>query len=259
MYRIRAVIFDWAGTIVDFGSTAPVAAFAAAFNDARVPVSVEEIRKPMGLGKREHLQRMLSDESIAACWRQVHGADPAESDVDHLYDTFNRRLLELLAHHADPIPGVLDVFERLRKRGVGIGSNSGYSQNQMDVVSRAAHERGLDVDCVVSASEVKNGRPAPDMSFACLDRLGLPRDSAGVKVDDTRSGIEEGRNAGLWTVAVAVSGNEIGRSLEEWSGLATAERARLRDGAYDRLRAWNPDFIIDTVADLDGVLDVIER
>ncbi|HEX8806851.1 MAG TPA: phosphonoacetaldehyde hydrolase [Candidatus Aquilonibacter sp.] len=253
------MIFDWAGTIVDFGSLAPVAAFAAAFEDARVPVSVKEIRKPMGRGKREHLQRMLGDETLALRWRETYGEGPTESDVDGLYNTFNRRLLDVLPRYAEPIPGVLDVLTCLRGRGVRIGSNSGYSQNQMDVVARAARERGVEVDCIVSASEVKNGRPAPDMSLACLDRLGLPADSVAVKVDDTRSGIEEGRNAGLWTVAVAVSGNELGLSWDEWSALAPAEQARLRDDAYDRLRTSNPDFIIDTVADLDGVLDAIEQ
>jgi phosphonoacetaldehyde hydrolase len=259
MSQIQAVIFDWAGTLVDFGSIAPVAAFAAAFEDARVPVSTEEIRKPMGLGKREHLQRMLDDEAIAARWREIHGADSTASDVDRLYNAFEARLLELLPRYADPIPGVLDVLTRLRKRGLKIGSNSGYAQQQMDVVVRAARKHGLEVGCAVSASEVQNGRPAPDMSFACLDRLGLSRDSVAVKVDDTRSGIEEGRNAGLFTVAVAVSGNEVGLSLQEWSALAPAERERLRESAHARLEASRPDFVIDTVADLDGVLDAIER
>jgi phosphonoacetaldehyde hydrolase len=96
------------------------------------------------------------------------------------------------------------------------------------------------------------------MSFACLERLGLPRSSVAVKVDDTQSGIEEGRNAGLFTVAVAVSGNEVGLSLQEWMVLTPAERERVRASAYARLQPSKPDFIIDTVADLDGVLDAIE-
>jgi phosphonoacetaldehyde hydrolase len=150
MSRIQAVIFDWAGTLVDFGSIAPVAAFAAAFEAARVPVSVGEIRKPMGFGKREHLQRMLNDEAIAARWHQIYGADPEASDVDRLYNAFDQQLLQLLPHYADPIPGALDVLVRLQKRGLKIGSNSGYAKPQMDVVVRAGREHGLELGCVVS-------------------------------------------------------------------------------------------------------------
>ena len=256
--RIDAVIFDWAGTIVDFGSLGPVAAFADVFEQARVPVSVEEIRKPMGLGKREHLARMLYDETIAARWRALYGAHPGEADVDRLYRAFNQRLLDLLPQYADPIPGVLDVLTNLKGRGIKIGSTSGYSQEQMELLSRAALERGVDVDCIVSASEVKQGRPAPDLSFACLERLGLPRECVALKVDDTRSGIEEGRNAGLWTVAVAISGNEVGLSFEEWSALAAAEQQRLRSRAYESLQVVSPDYTIDSVADLGGVISGIE-
>jgi phosphonoacetaldehyde hydrolase len=77
-------------------------------------------------------------------------------------------------------------------------------------------------------------------------------------VDDTGVGIEEGRNAGLWTVAVAVSGNEVGLSLQEWSALSAPEQADARGRAYERLQSVAPDYVIDTVADLDRVVDAIQ-
>jgi phosphonoacetaldehyde hydrolase len=60
--------------------------------------------------------------------------------------------------------------------------------------------------------------------------------------------IEEGRNAGLWTVAVAVSGNEVGLSLDEWSALGAQQQAFLRDRAYKSLQKSRPDYVIDTIA-----------
>jgi phosphonoacetaldehyde hydrolase len=254
---LRAVIFDWAGTAVDFGSMAPVAAFAAAFDDARVPVSVDEIRKPMGLEKRRHLAQMLDDADVAARWRRVHGRDANARDLDGLYDAFNDRLADVLPRYADPVPGLLETVAALRASGLRIGSNSGYSAAMMKVLAAAARELGFSPDCIVSASDVARGRPAPDLSLRCLELLELGPEDGAIKVDDTGVGIEEGRNAGLWTVAVAVSGNEVGRSLQEWSSLSAAEQTRLRAHARERLQSAAPDYVIDTVADLDRVVHVI--
>jgi phosphonoacetaldehyde hydrolase len=90
-----------------------------------------------------------------------------------------------------------------------------------------------------------------------MQLLQLEHDAA-IKVDDTRAGIEEGRNAGLWTVAVAVSGNEVGLSLEEWSALGSDERERLRAAARERAATFGADFVVDTVADLGDVLRAID-
>ena len=256
---IRAVIFDWAGTIVDFGSLAPVMAFAAAFEDARVPVTLEEIRKPMGLPKRDHIVKMFDDGEIRDRWRREHRADPTGDDIDALYAATNDRLIDLLPKHAEPIPGTLEAIGALRAAGVKIGSNSGYAAPLMEILTGAARAHGLVVDCVVSASDVSAPRPAPDLSFKCLELLELERGSVGIKVDDTGVGIEEGRNAGLWTVAVAVSGNAMGLSLAEWSALTPDEQNVRRRHAHEALRGFGPDYVVDSVADLADVVTDVER
>jgi len=67
---IRAVIFDWAGTTVDYGCFAPVQAFQEAFAHHGVPVTLEETRKPMGMLKRDHIRTMLRMERIARAWEE---------------------------------------------------------------------------------------------------------------------------------------------------------------------------------------------
>jgi phosphonoacetaldehyde hydrolase len=255
---IRAVVFDWAGTAVDFGSLAPVAAFAAAFERAGVPVSTEEIRAFMGLEKRRHLVSLLEDEAISARWLAARGAAPTDRDVDCLFDEFSNALVEVLPLYAEPIPGLLEAAAQLRERGIKIGSNSGYSAHMMGVLARAAQRHGFQPDCIVSSSDVVAGRPAPDLSLRCLDLLGIAAGAPAIKVDDTRAGIEEGRNAGLWTVAVAISGNEVGLSYAQWRALGSDEQSSLRQRANAALRDCGPDYIIDTVADLPEVVDSIE-
>ena len=70
---VRAVVVDWAGTIVDHGSRAPVEAFREVFRRRGVPITVEEARGPMGMEKRDHIVTLLSVPRIGEAWRQVHG------------------------------------------------------------------------------------------------------------------------------------------------------------------------------------------
>ena len=69
----QLVIFDWAGTTVDYGCFAPVNAFALAFQKFGVTPTVEEIRAPMGMLKRDHIRTMLRMERIARAWEETHG------------------------------------------------------------------------------------------------------------------------------------------------------------------------------------------
>ena len=46
---IEVVIFDWAGTTVDYGCFAPVKAFMDSFAHYGIEVTIEETRKPMGM------------------------------------------------------------------------------------------------------------------------------------------------------------------------------------------------------------------
>ena len=59
MNRITAVILDWAGTTVDFGSFAPTQIFVEAFRRAfDVEITLAEARVPMGLGKWQHIEAL---------------------------------------------------------------------------------------------------------------------------------------------------------------------------------------------------------
>ncbi|WP_257442498.1 hypothetical protein [Burkholderia glumae] len=75
---VTTAIFDWAGTVLDFGCLAPVRAFREVFEAAGVPISEAEARAPMGAAKREHIERILADAAVQARWRAgaPHAARP---------------------------------------------------------------------------------------------------------------------------------------------------------------------------------------
>ena len=60
MKKIECIIMDWAGTAVDYGCFAPVAAFIEAFAENGLVIDVVQTRKPMGLPKIQHIRELLS-------------------------------------------------------------------------------------------------------------------------------------------------------------------------------------------------------
>ena len=83
---IEAVIFDWAGTTVDYGCFAPVQAFIEAFKEFGITPTEEEVRKPMGMLKHDHIETMMNMERIHNEWIRIHGKDFTAEDVDKVYE-----------------------------------------------------------------------------------------------------------------------------------------------------------------------------
>lgn len=255
---IQAIIFDWAGTTVDFGSCAPILAFQRLFADQGVEIDVNEARAPMGLEKRDHIVALLKMPRIAQVWRAVHGQDANETDIDRLYQEFIPHQLEAIPQCADLIPGALETFKDLRNRKIKIGSNTGYASMMMPELIEKAAQQGYLPDCIVTATDVTRGRPYPDMLWKNLMQLGTSDIKSVVKVDDTVVGIYEGLNAGCWTVGLAVSGNEVGMSYQAWQNCTIEEQGQLKTKAYKKMQSSGAHYVIDTIADLPSVLDQIE-
>ena len=256
--KLAAVVFDWAGTVVDFGSHAPMGAFVALFKSQGVAISIAEARVPMGLPKWDHIQALGRLPRVAEVWRRLHGRAFDDADVDRLYALFTPMNLAAVPQHAALIDGVPELMRSLRARGLKIGSTTGYNREIMAVLAPLCAQQGFVPDNLVCAGDVAENRPAPLGMYRCFLDLGVWPARRVVKVDDTVPGLMEGRNAGCWTVAVLASGNEVGLTAPEWRALSPAQRDERRQAAMARLGEAEPDFCIDTVADLPEVLDEID-
>ena len=53
---LKAIIFDWAGTTVDYGSQAPAMVFVEVFEREGFSISLAEARVPMGMDKKDHIR-----------------------------------------------------------------------------------------------------------------------------------------------------------------------------------------------------------
>ena len=258
MSRFNAVVFDWAGTMIDFGSFAPMGVFVKAFEKFGISATVEQARGPMGKPKRDHIRDMMDDPGIAAQWTQIFGAAPTDADIGRVYDVFVPMNEEVVADYADLVPGAAEMVAALRTRGLKIGSTTGYTRSIMHRVLPRAAEQGYVPDNLVCSDDLPEGRPGPLGMYKCFIDLVAYPPACVIKVDDTEPGIAEGVAAGCLTVGVALSGNYVGKTPEELAVLPQSEIDLLRQYATNRLTASGADHVIDTVADLPALLDKLD-
>jgi phosphonoacetaldehyde hydrolase len=256
--KLRAAILDWAGTVVDYGSRAPVAALESVFTRADVPVTVAEARESMGIAKREHIRSILEIERVRAAWASKHGAEPSEADVEQLYAAFIPSQIQVLADHSELIPGVADAVRRMRRRGLEIGTTTGYNRAMLDYLLERAAAQGFTPRCALCPEDAGAGRPLPWMCLLAAIRLEVYPMAALVKIGDTPADIEEGRNAGMWTIGITRTGNEIGLTEEEWARMAEAERERMLRNAERKLLDAGAHYTAPGVAECDGMLEQID-
>ncbi|WP_371226773.1 phosphonoacetaldehyde hydrolase [Pseudomonas sp. QE6] len=252
--QLQAVILDWAGTVVDFGSFAPTQIFVEAFAEFGVQVSLEEARGPMGMGKWDHIRTLCDIPAIAERYKAKFGRAPTDDDVTAIYERFMPLQIEKIAEHSALIPGALDAIAALRKQGLKIGSCSGYPAVVMEKVVALARTNGYVADHVVATDEVPNGRPHPAQALANVIALGINDVAACVKVDDTWPGILEGRSAGMWTVALTCSGNALGLTYEQYKALPADKLEQERRRIGQIFEGSRPHYLIDTIADLPAVI-----
>jgi len=254
---VKAIILDWAGTAVDYGSFAPTAVFLRLFESQNVQITPEDARSGMGLMKKDHLRTILKRPSVAEAWKSAHGASASEEDIENLFNNFVPMQLAVLKEYAQPIPGLLDVIGQLRDQGIKIGSTTGYIRSMMNILAPEARKNGYEPDCIVCPDEVPAGRPYPWMCYQNASQLGVYPMSAMIKVGDTLPDIEEGLNAGMWTVGLSLTGNLLGLNEEEVNGLSQEEKDKARRNSEGQLYQAGAHYVIDGIWDLPEALDHI--
>ncbi|WP_062196880.1 phosphonoacetaldehyde hydrolase [Massilibacterium senegalense] len=256
---IKAVIFDWAGTTVDYGCFAPVQVFMQIFKEKGMEITVEEARKPMGLLKIDHIRAITEMPRIKELWQSVYGREPKEADIQEMYGRFEEELFAILANYVTPVPGCLEVMDNLRQRGIKIGSTTGYTSEMMKIVALGAETQGYKPDYYVASDQVPAGRPYPWMCYKNAMELGVYPMNTMIKVGDTVSDMKEGRNAGMWTVGVILGSSELGLSEKEVKEMDKAELEKKIQVVRERLLAAGAHFTILELRELEGIMAQIEQ
>lgn len=257
--KIQAVLLDWAGTTMDYGCMAPAVVFVEVYKRQGVPITMDEARAPMGAHKRVHIQQISQLDSVRQRWEAAHTRPPTEADIDRMFAEFVPLQLACLSDYSTLIPGTLEVVAAMRQRGIKIGSTTGYLTEMMAINRKDGATQGYEPDSNVCASDVPAGRPYPYMCLQNVINLQVSPVEACVKVDDTVPGVEEGLNAGMWSIGLAMSGNEVGLPLKDVQALPPADRERRRQRAYTRMSQCGAHYVVDSIADIMPCLDDIEQ
>ena len=255
---LQAILFDWAGTTVDYGCMAPTQVFMEVFRRQGVELTVTQAREPMGTHKIDHLREISQMVEVSRQWQQVHGKPCTEDDVAAMYQEFVPLQVDCIAKFADLIPGTAETIDTCRRRGLKIGATTGYSREMMTVLEKEADRRGYCPDSTISATDVPAGRPEPWMCFANAQNLRVFPNEAIVKVGDTLPDIAEGLNAGMWTIGVVKTGNEFGLSEAQVCKLTAEQFGRLQQRAYRRMYQVGAHYVVDEIGDIFSCLDDIE-
>jgi len=256
--RLQAVILDWAGTTVDFGSLAPVRTLQQVFARANITLTEAEARQDMGLPKKDHICRILAMDRVEDEWKRIHGHVPSEADADELYQHFVPLQSSCLLKYSTIIPGVLEAIERFRRRGLKIGTTTGYTREMLDVLVEAGRKAGYIPDCNLCPGDVGAGRPHPFMIYENAVRLQVYPLEAIVKIGDTAADIREGLNAGTWSIGIAATGNMVGLPQKEFEALSASQRDTLLVSARAELEKAGAHYVVHSVGEVDSALDAID-
>lgn len=180
------VVFDMAGTTVDENNVV-YKTLHASIVSAGVAVTLEDVLLH-GAGK----------EKLQAIKDVVKAVGALHVDASAIYEQFVVLLTDAYANlDVAPCSNAETVFALLKKQGIKVVLNTGYNRATATGLLEKLHWTiGEDIDLLVTASDVSNNRPAPDMIDFAIQHFNIQDRLTVVKVGDSAIDIEEGKNAG---------------------------------------------------------------
>jgi 2-aminoethylphosphonate--pyruvate transaminase/phosphonoacetaldehyde hydrolase len=261
--RVQGVVFDWAGTTIDYGCRAPLQVFLDIFQKKGIPITKEEASKPMGMLKIEHIRELFKMERIKNSYFSKFKHYPNENTVDEFYALFEPLLFKILKDYSKPIPHVLDTINYLRSKGIKIGSTSGYTREMMEIILPHAKANGYQPDFLIASSEVKQGRPHPWMMFRNAEYFQISPMESWVKVGDTKADILEGISSGSWSVGIIEGSSTLGMTEDEFQDFISKSSEQERINKYkevtDLYMESGADYVINNMGSLKNVIQDIDK
>ncbi len=256
---VQAVVLDWSGTAVDHGCMGPPDAFVNVFEQYDIQISISDARQFMGLEKKEHVRRLCRMPKVVSQWQETYHRTPDDDDLNLVYQQLEIMMVATIADHAVPIQGLLPFVAALRDQGIRVGSCTGYTVPIMDALVFESAKYGFSPDCIICASDVPVGRPFPWMCYQNAIGLQAYPFESMIKIGDTLSDIMEGLNAGMWTIGVTQSGNELGLSSDQVQDLTPEDLDHRLAAIESRFREAGAHYVVRGIWECLPVIEEIGR
>lgn len=256
---IEAIVLDWAGTTVDYGSRAPIIAFKNAFAHFGIDLSEETIRQDVGLDKLTHVRQILQIPEIANSWETRQPTIPLTKATAEIYAQFQIEINKVLVETAQLKPGMTDLIKFANTHHIRLATTTGYTQVMLNQILPLAAQQGYTPTYNITSEQTNHvGRPKPDMVALAMQKMHISDPSHVIKVGDTVNDILEGKNAGTISIGVVDGGNLIGLPKQAFDQLNIEQRDHYRAKAAAILKEAGADEIINNIADLIPLIESID-
>lgn len=216
---IKLVVLDMAGTTVNEQNVV-YKTLQKAINKHNIDVSLDTVLE-FGAGKEKFqaIKDVLS-----------HKASDKLAIAERIFEDFKVMLNDAYKTlNVKAIEGVEDLFLKLKAEGKTVVLNTGYNtQVATSLIHKIGWQQGVHYDALITADDVKKGRPHPDMILKAMQLFNIEDASMVLKAGDSIIDIEEGKNANCGVTIGVLSGAQTRAQLE------TA----------------NPDYILESLAQL---------
>lgn len=262
---IKGLILDNSGTFVDPFVIAPAMAFVKVFKKFGIDISMEESRIPMGIKKDLHIKKLLEIPSIQNKWINNYYREPNDEDITNIYREYIPIQKKILPEYCNLLPKVVETVNMIKQKGIKIGSTTGFSREMLDCILENIKTTELTFDSTVAGDDLDNSnihigsRPYPFMIYKNMEKLNISDINTIVKVDDTITGIQEGLNAGCWTIGITDYSSYMNiDSLNQWKNMSTLEKYNKKKYVRDKFKKEsNAHYIINEFDELIPVLEDI--
>lgn len=221
---IKMIVFDMAGTTVNEHNVV-YKTVQEAVNDAGFDFSLNTV-----------LAYAAGKEKLQAIKSVLASAGVEENELaERIFADFTTRLGK--AYKTQTIteqPNATKLFHTLKEKGIAVVLNTGYNRETAEfLIARIGWQQGTDFDSLVTASDVKRGRPLPDMILLAMQQMNIDSAENVVKVGDSIIDVEEGKNAGCGITV----------------GITTGAHT------FEQLQSASPTFIINDLLELEPVVE----
>jgi phosphonatase-like hydrolase len=219
---LKMIVFDMAGTTVDEQNVV-YKTLHRAISEAGFELSLDDVlRQGAGKEKMQAIFDILQDEHLE------------KSELQVIYNKFLLLLDEAYQHlEVVPQPGAVEIFYYLKAQNIKVVLNTGYNQQTADqLLAKLNWKVGVEIDAIITASQVRANRPQPDMILLAMEQMGITNCDVVAKVGDSIIDIEEGKNAGC---ALSI-------------GITTGAHS------FEQLQTAMPNFIIDNLLQLKDLV-----
>jgi len=250
---IKACVFDLGGTIVDKYSLSPLVSLQKAFSLKKIFVPNKLIIQDMGTRKFKHIQLLCNENLINTQFRIHNDRDISTVDMESIYNDFNDIQIQHMRLYLNVIPETSYIMRYLQDHSIKTGITTGFNKEQMDIAINLLRNNHIKIDSTVSSDFIS--RPHPYMIHTNMKQLQIEDPTQVIKIDDTCVGIQEGINAGCYTVGVARW--SVNMNMFSLDALTKDDIKNKLIISRKTLQDAGADFVIDSLDELPSIIKTI--